>query len=349
MVWERTEVFDTAMPPSAALLQMIGGALLTQAIHHAAKLNLAEFLKNGPCDLAYLAEVTGLPQSPLRRLLRLLVGVHVFVEIEPDRYAQSELSYFLLDDVPGSMKNLALMFGDEWLWNAWGDFLYSLKMEKPSFDHVYGMTTWEYFREHNQEAGKAFDGVMTYFSDQINAQIASAYDFSPFRCLVEVAGGEGGFLAEILRHNPEMKGILLEHAQVLERACVRLTREGVLERCALVAGDFFTAVPAGADAYLIKHTIRGSSDKEALTILGNFRRAMNAGGKIFVVDTFSTDSMLVYERIEDLQLLMLANGKIRSEEEFRQLFLKAGFELTNVVATSASTNKILEGTPLRSL
>ncbi|HET8841731.1 MAG TPA: methyltransferase [Ktedonobacteraceae bacterium] len=332
--------------PSApqALLQMLGGAILTQAIHMAALLNLADLVKDAPKSLHELSEATGVPSRSLTRLLRPLVTVGIFTENEPGVYRQSELSSLLRSDIPYSMRDIALMYGDEWQWRPWEEFRYSLQTEKPAFEHLYGMSLWQYFHQQKPDSGRIFDAAMTNLTKQVNLAIASAYDFSQFRRIADIGGGEGSLLRTILRKHPSPEGVLFDQPSVLERAHALFAEEGLTRRCTFVPGTFLEAIPVEADAYVIKHILKGWRDDEAIGILCNCRQAMKPGSKLLVVEHLFSSTGMLFEKLVDLQLLLVTTGGERSEEEYRKLFQAAGFSMS-VVPTS-TPNAILEGTLL---
>lgn len=330
--------------PPQVLLQMLGGALLTQAIHAAAVLNLADLVQDSPKSLQELAQATGIPPRSLTRLLRALVCAGVFTEIEPGLFGQNKLSELLRSDIPNSMRDIALMYGDEWQWRPWEAFLYSLQTEKPAFDHLYGMSLWQYFQQHNPRSGQIFDAAMTNLAHQVNLSIACAYDFSAFRTLVDVGGGEGSLLRAILHKHPTLHGVLFDQAPVLERARGRFVAERLDERCTFVPGTFLENVSVEADAYLIKHILKGWNDAEAIEILRNCRKAMKPDGKLLVVEHLFAEQGMLFEKLVDLQLLLVATGGERTEEEYRKLFEAAGFTMS--VIRTTSPNAILEGTPV---
>ena len=336
----------TSAPESAPpqiLLRMLGGALLTQAIHMAALLNLADLVKDGPRSLQELVEATNIPPRSLSRLLRALVAAGVFTEIEPETFAQNELSSLLRSDIPDSLRDIALMYGDEWQWRTWEAFLYSLQTEKPAFDYLYKMPLWQYFQEHNPRSGQIFDAAMTNLAKQVNLSIASAYDFSVFNKLVDVGGGEGSLLRTILQKHPTLQGVLFDRPSVLEKARDRFVREGLDERCSFVPGTFLEAIPVEADAYLIKHILKGWRDSEAIAILRNCRKIMKPTGKLLVVEHLLSSQGMLFEKLVDLQLLLVGTGGERSEEEYRRLFEAAGFTMTTISTTTP--NVIFEGSP----
>lgn len=343
-MYQDTTAISESAPPRV-LMQMLAGALLTQAIHAAAVLKLAELVKDSSKSLQELAETTNIPPRSLARLLRALVTSGIFVEVTPEHFGQSELSHLLRPDVPDSMYDLALMYGDEWQWRSWETFLSSLETEKPGFEQLYGMSLWQYFQQHNQQSGKIFDGAMTNLALQVNSSIASAYDFSVFKTLVDIGGGEGSLLRAILHKHQGLKGILLDQPSVLEKAKKQFIQDGLAERCTFVPGTFLKGISVEADAYLIKHILKGWSDSEAIAILRNCREIMKPDRKLLVVEHLLSPQGMLFEKLVDLQLLLVSTGGERTEEEYRKLFEAAGFAMS--VIRTTTPNAIFEGTPLQ--
>jgi DNA-binding Lrp family transcriptional regulator len=335
----------STLSPADALLLMVVGDWFTQAIHVAARLNIAELVKDRPHSISELSQATGIPPRSLLRLLRALTAANIFEQVEPGVFAQSELSYYLREDVPNSVKGMALVHGDEWQWKSWAGFMHSLQNEEPGFDHVYNMSLWQYFRDHNPRSGQLFNQAMTSLSNQVNPYIASAYDFSRFETLVDVGGGEGSTLRTILHKYPQLRGVLFDQAETIEQAREHFVREKLDERCNLVAGNFLEAVPEGADAYLLKHILEGWKDEMAISILHNCRRAMKPQGKILIVEYIVTGEGALFEKLLDLQLMITTTSGCRTEEECRKLFDAAGFAMTAVVETGTPSH-IFEGTPI---
>jgi len=333
------------LSPPDALLMMVVGDWFTLAIHMAARLNIAELVKDGPRSLSELSKATDIPPRSLLRLLRALTSANIFEQVEPGVFAQSELSYYLLEDVPHSVKGMALVHGAEWQLRSWAGFMHSLQNEEPGFDHVFNMSLWQYFRDHNPPAGRLFDQAMKSLSNQVNPYIASAYDFSRFETLIDIGGGEGSTIRTILHKYPQLKGTLFDQAGTIAQARERFVQEGLEERCNLVVGNFLEAVPEGVDAYLLKHILEGWKDELAIAILRNCRRAMKPQSKILIVEYIVTEEEVLFERLLDLQLMITTTSGCRTEEECRKLFDAAGFAMTAVVKTGTASH-IFEGTPV---
>jgi ubiquinone/menaquinone biosynthesis C-methylase UbiE len=327
------------------LLDLLCGMMRTQAIHHAARLRIAELVKDGPKSIFELAEATETHAPSLSRLLRALASIDIFTEVAPECFAQTPLSSLLLPEVPGSMYPIALLHGDDWQWHIWEGFASSLQTGQPAFRKLFGTDMWQYFAQENPAAGQRFQDAMTGLSEQVNEAIAAAmYDFASLDIIVDVGGGEGTLLEKLLTVHPTIRqGILFDHPSVIARARTRLATSGFADRYMFKSGDFFKEVPPGADAYLMKQIIKDWNDEECIQILSNCRRAMKPGGRVLVVETvLLPGNGTSHEKFIDLQLMVLLPGQERYEAQFRRLFEAAGFRLTKIVPT-ASPYSILEG------
>jgi hypothetical protein len=333
------------MPPPFVLFRMITGFYVSRAIHVVAKLGIADLLADGARGHDDLAKATGSHAPSLNRVLRLLAGAGLFTEEADGRFALTPIGACLRSGVPGSMRAAALLFGGI-TQQAWGDLLYSVETGEPAFRRVFGMEPFAYMAEHPDEAAN-FDAAMADFTKHIARAVAAAYDFSSFRRIVDVGGGNGTLLAGILKANPTLSGVLFDLPEVAERASAPLRELGLADRCEIVGGDFFKAVPAGADAYLLKHVIHDWNDDRAGEILGSCRRAMGAAARLLIVEGVyparidqSDESRGAASN--DVNMLVCTGGRQRSEAEFRTLYAAAGFRLTRIVPTQTPV-KVIEG------
>lgn len=331
-----------AMPPQLAVLQMASGYWVSQSIYVAAKLGIADLLKDSPKSCDELATATGTNATSLYRVLRALASLEVFAETQPHHFTLTPLAACLQSDVPGSMRSFVIMLGEEH-YRAWGELMHGVQTGGSPFEHIYGMNNFEYYAQ-NPEAAKIFDESMTNFSALKSAAIAASYDFSSIHTLVDVAGGQGLLIASILKSNPTLKGILFDQPYVIERAKPFMDAEGVLERCQLAAGNFFESVPEGGDAYILKHIIHDWDDERAIAILKQCHQVMPANGKVLVAEqVIPPGNEPFMGKLLDLNMLvMTSGGRERTEAEYRVLFEKAGFQLTRIVPTQEDVS-IVEG------
>jgi len=325
----------TDMLPEAALMQMIAGKMLTQAIHVAARLGIADLIVEKPRGARELAQAVGAQEHALYRLLRALASVGVFAENNGGLFELTPMAELLRSDMPNSLRDLAIFFGEDWHWNSWGQAIYSVKTGKTAFEHVHGVGVFPYMAEH-PEAARVFDGAMTNLSSIATPAVVEAYDFSGVKKLVDVAGGHGKLLAGILKAYPQMSGVLFDAPQVIAGAGEQFIKEGVAGRVELMAGDFYETVPAGADCYIMKHIIHDWDDERCLKILNNIHRAMAVGGKLLIVEmVIPPGNEPHFGKLQDLEMLLLPGGLERTEAEFKSLVERARFRLTRIIPTES--------------
>ncbi len=343
----KSEVRATGVPPQAVLLDYLCGMMRTQAIHHATRLRIAELVKDGPKSISELAEATQTHRPSLTRLLRALVSIGIFTEMEPEYFAQTPLSALLEPGVPGSMYHVALLHGDYWQWHVWEGFAYTLQTGEQTFSQLFGMEMFQYFTQHSPESAKVFNDAMTGFSEQVNMPIATTnYDFASLDMLVDIGGGMGTQLTTLLKVHPTIrKGILFDRPPVIAQAQATIAASGLGERCELVGGNFFEGIPEGADAYFMKQIIKDWNDAQCIQLLSNCRKAMKLGGRVLVAEIVLLPGRETsLQKFIDLQLMILSPGQERTEAQYRQLFEAAGFTLARIVPTT-SPYSILEGVP----
>jgi hypothetical protein len=330
------------VPPPVQLMQMLFGFAASRAIGFAAELGIADLVKDEPKIAEELAQQTGMHPRSLYRLLRACASVGVFREDEAKHFNLTPLAEPLLSDTKGSLRAFAIMINTSWQFQTWAHLPYSIETGKPAFNEVHGMSSFDYFWSH-EKAGKTFNDAMTSNSAFSSAAVLDAYDFSGINTLVDVGGGYGLLLASILQKYPDLHGILFDMPAIIEQAKDLVNSYGVADRCERMGGDFFTAVEAKGDAYIMKHIIHDWDDEQCITILKNCRNSMTTGGKVLVVE------IIIHEGNEpsigkfiDLQMLLYLPGCERTEAEYRILFDKAGLELTRIVPTM-SPFCIIEG------
>jgi len=329
------------LPPQAVMMQMITGAWGSQLIYVAARLGVADLLKDGPKSASELAEATGTDAPTLYRVMRALASLGIFAEDENKRFTMTPLAT-PLQTGPGSLRAMALHLGERPSWHAWGELLYSVQTGKTAFPHVNGQEIFDYYGQH-PESLEPFNQAMTNFSETVIAALIKGYDFSAATKLIDVGGGHGSLLSAVLKVNPEMKGVLYDLAPAAEGAKARLAEEGVADRCEVVAGNFFESVPTGGDAYMMKHIIHDWDEERAVAILKNCHRAMADNGRLLLIEAvIAPGNEPSLGKLMDINMLILPGGRERTEAEYGELFAKAGFRLTRVTPTESPV-AVIEG------
>ena len=334
--------------PHAEMRSLIAAYWVSRMIYVAARLRIADLLKDGPLTTAALAEQAKVDASALYRMMRTLASYGVFKEGKGKRFSLTPLGTTLRSDVPASMHAFALFLVGRPVWDAWEQLEYSVQTGQLPFDKMFGIPFYKYL-EKNPENLKIFGEAMTSLSGTENPEIAAAYQKvhakAKIDTLVDVAGGFGSLLAMILKKNRKLKGVLFDMPPVIARAQVdrHVTADPVAARCTLTGGDMFESVPAGADAYLMKYILHNWDDEHCVTILSNCRAAMAPKGRVLVADpVIPRDSKPDWSKLLDIQMMVVVPGKERSKEEFSALFKRAGLKLTRIIPTSSPLS-LVEG------
>jgi hypothetical protein len=255
------------------------------------------------------------------------------------------MAELLRSDAATSLRGMAVYLCGEEHWRAWGHLGYSVRTGQSAFEHLFGMDPWAY-REQHPETNAAFNAFMTGLVTQLADAVAAAYDFSGSRTVVDVGGSHGALLVAILRAHPGLRGVLFDLVHVVEGAKERLGAAGLLERCEVVGGDMFAAVPAGGDVYILSRVIHDWDDERSVAILQNCRRAMAASGKLLLAEeVIPAGDAPAYSKLSDLNMLVSPGGQERTEAEYRALYEAAGFTLTRIIPTRSRVS-VIEGTPV---
>jgi ubiquinone/menaquinone biosynthesis C-methylase UbiE len=324
-----------------AVRRLIMGFRATQMIHVAARLGIADELADGPKDAPAIAASVGAQPRALYRLLRALASLGIFVETPDRRFELTPLAELLKRDMPGSLRNLATLYGEPWVWDAYGRTLHSVVTGLPAFEHVHGQAFFDYLHLHPQAAA-SFDAGMTAYSEQESAAILAATDFSRAGTLVDVGGGQGALLAAILKAYPQAHGILFDRASVLDRARDVMARAGVEQRCAMQPGSFFETMPEGGDVYLLKSILHNWDDARCVAILKNCGAVVPPGGSVLIIERVVPEGNAPSEaKLFDINMLVMLGALERTAAEYRTILAQAGFDLAEVLPTQAAVSIVV--------
>jgi hypothetical protein len=327
-----------ALPPPIVVLQMIGGYWVARMLYVVADFGIADLIDERPRPAQELADATGVHPRALYRVLRALAGVGVFVGDEAGNFHLMPVGATLRRNAPDSMRAMVLSeLGGEHF-DAWTNLAQSVKTGEIAFDHKYGEDVWEYYAKTPERAA-IFNESMTNVSENTNAAVVAAYNFSTINKFVDVAGGHGSLLAGILHANPNLHGVLFDQPHVVNGADAKLS--SLTDRCEIVGGNMFAEVPSGADAYLMKWIIHDWNDERSLVILQNIHRAMAENGKLLLVEmVVPPGNDLHFSKLIDVNMLVMTGGCERTEAEYAELLAQAGFQLTRIVPTDGPASVI---------
>ncbi|MCK5055927.1 MAG: methyltransferase [Candidatus Aminicenantes bacterium] len=342
---KQENLLDTNQPPSESVIPgIINNRIIPNLLYVAAKIGIADLLGNGPKSIDELAEaVKAYPQS-LYRVLRTLASYGIFAENTDGQFELTPSAVPLQSDMPGSLRTWVILTGEDWFHRPFGELLYCVKTGKQAFNHVHGMSLFEYLKQ-DSEAAEIFNEVMTKFTEPMAASVAKSYDFSGISDIVDIGGGKGTLISAIMNINTGMHGILYDLPYVINEAKVLIEREGLSDRCKLVAGDMFESVPEGK-VFILKRVLHDWDDTQCISILKNCRRSISDSGKLLVVEGVVPDGNAPSPlKSDDIRMMVVAGGLERTKAEFARIFNAAGFNLTEILPTK-STLSIIEAEPI---
>jgi SAM-dependent methyltransferase len=327
------EVLDRD-PPLDALADMIGGHRLTAVVYVAARLDLAELLADEPKRSRDLAARTGTHAPSLRRLLRAMVTMGLCTVSGTGEYALTAIGRALDGRAERSLKPWALFEG-ELLRRGWDGMLDTIRTGKTGGELEGENAERRFDTLAERGLGERFNEAMVALTRLVAPAVLAAYDFSDIAHLMDLGGGHGELLAAILGAHPTMRGTVVDLAHCADGARKRLAEAGAGDRFAFVGGNFFEAVPPGADAIIMKSIIHDWDDEKSVRILRNCRRALGAKGRLLLVERIMPEPLAADRAhraiaLSDLNMLRGPGGLERTELEFRELLAQGGFRITRI-------------------
>jgi hypothetical protein len=327
--------------PTEEMNELIFGAWMAQAITAVADLGVADALAGGPLPIDELATRVGANPDALRRLLRVLISRGIFAQRNDGRYELTPMADVLRSEAPVSMAAMARFIGSPQHREHWSLLTEAIKTGASVVSTLRGMSYFDYMGDE-PEFGRMFNDAMTSLSGLSIGPVVAAYDFTQYRTIVDVAGGHGRLLAAILASAPDAQGVLFDLPDVIAGATPLLREKHVAERVRLAEGSFFDGIPAGGDAYVLKHIIHDWDDDASVQILRNVRTAATPGTSVLLVETVvPEDDSRSNAKLLDMEMLLVNDGRERTAGEYRRLFDEAGFQMVGVVDT-ASPYSIIE-------
>jgi orsellinic acid C2-O-methyltransferase len=332
---------DQEVLAAGSMLRLMGGLHISRAIYAAAELGIADLLAGGPKTAAELAEITGTHEPSLYRVLRLLARVGVLTE--DAGFGLTLLGERLRTGVPASLRWWAGV-ADAAGFEAWEKIVETLRTGRPGAEIAFGVRGMEYVSRDPARVAR-FQAAMSERTAGYAPSVAAGYDFSGVRVIADIGGGQGTLLATILAAHGHLRGVLLDRPEVVAAAPAVLREAGVADRCEIVTGDFFEAVPAGADCYLMANVLHDWEDPLAVTILAHCRRVMPAGGRVLIAERLIADDpeLALPVLLSDMNMLVVTGGRERTNAEYADLLAQAGLRLAAITPV-AWPYGVIEGT-----
>jgi len=317
-----------APPAHVRIFELLSGVFAAGAVTCLARLGVPDLVEKGPKSAEELASLIGAQPDALYRLMRATASVGVLSEGADGKFSETPMSAVLRSNGTPSLRGFAIMTGTEWHARGWAHLEYCVRTGCQAPENIFGAPMFQ-FLEQNPEQGKIFNQAMSDLSAIDSPAVADAYNFGEIRSIVDVGGGEGGLLRDILAATPELRGILFDLPQVVAGAPAILSGD-VAARCQIVGGSFFDFVPEGGNAYLMKGVIHDWPDDDAVKILQNIRRVIPPGGTLLLVESL-VDSKARPAGLADM-LMLAIGGRERTEADFRSLLASTRFSLTRIIA-----------------
>jgi O-methyltransferase domain/Dimerisation domain len=337
---------DRPQTPGEHLRGLIDGFWAVPVISAAAQLQIPELLAAGPKDCRTLAREAGAHAPSLHRLLRALETLGLCTVAEGDAYALTGAGHLLRADSPESLRGRALHTADM-LWKQLGDLYDQVKTGGRTKAFPTGSEGFEALKNDPARLHK-FQTNMAEGSRRAAQAAMQVYDFTPFARLLDLGGGYGGVLAELLRAYPHHRGAVCDLAYLERGALDYLSSTGVGKQSSFVRGDFFASVPGGYDLFLMKYILHDWDDENVLRILRNVRSAAGNHSRLIAIEQIVPEALTPSVTDQDViradLVMMSVGGKERTAAEYRTLFADSGWNLSCIVPTGTAFS-LIEGKP----
>lgn len=301
----------------------------SRCLHVIAELGIADQLGDEAQTAQTLARAKGLNPQALHRVLRSLSNHGIFVH-DGERFAHNAASRMLRTDATGSMRSLARMMGLKMHWDAYRELDVAVRTGQPAISAVVEGGLFGYLGAHPED-GRVFDEAMAGKTFSQIQPIVDAYDFTAFGTIGDIGGSLGHLLNGVLEHAPQAKGVLFDLPQVVDRA-----RRNPNPRVNYVGGDFFKDPIPQCDAYMLMTVLHDWSDEESIAILKNIKASAPPTAKVLILEgVVQPDAHKNFLLDLDIEMLVMATGRERTEKEWKAVISGAGMRFTRVIPTGA--------------
>ncbi len=340
-------------PAAVRLVEITLWFWIGQAVGAFARLGVADALAGQYRTADDLAARTGSDPGGLRRLLSSLTGVGVVREVSPGVFALGELGEHLRTDHPQSLRDLAVLQSEPWMWRVFEQLQHAVSTGDAPIKDVLGTDYYWTWLNGRPEARRVFDAGMVSVAKALQIPTALAYDYQDVRRIVDIGGGLGQVLTAILTANPHVRGTLFDQPATVADAQQALAHAGLTDRCSVAGGDMFQAVPGDGDTYLLSFVLMDWDDEHAVRLLRNVAAVLPAHGRILVLDcladhpsdTGPSGHPFHMGRTVDLFQMCMGSARVRSRAEFEGLYARAGVRLHALHLPQAPVS-MMEVTPV---
>ena len=309
--------------PDERLGELLGGFVGTQLLYVVTELGVADELAEGPCTIDVLAERVGAVPQVLYRFLRALATYGVFEEDAARTFRNTAASELLRREDGSGWRDYAIVYGS--VYRAFAEALPAARTGENMFARVHGLDWWTWL-DRNPDFGATFNRAMQAGA-QGRIELISGLAWQDGETVVDVGGGNGTLVIELLQRHPQLSGVVFDLPDVAEAAAARVAGAGLSERCRVVRGSFFEAVPTGGEVYVLAKVLHDWDNDAAVRILRKVREAAPEHARLLIIDSVVPAGNSPHpSKMIDLVMLTLVDGRERDEGEWQQLLEAGGFQ-----------------------
>lgn len=317
--------------PIQRINELYWGFVISRAIHVAAKLGIADHVDQQGVHVKTVAEKLSINEDRLYRLMRLLASYEIFQETDKFVFTTTAFSDAISTEGDFSVRNAAHMVTKS-MWEAYGHLEHSVRTGEDSYTDLFGKGVFEHLDDETEENDQ-FARAMHNYAELENPVIAECCPVGHLHSVVDVGGGQGGFLKEVLAQHTQLNGTLFDQPLIIEQATHIEENSELNLRFDKSGGSFFEKVPAGADAYFLKRILHDWSDEDCCKILETVKAAMMPESKLYVIDAIVPEGNVPHFSKDIEAFLMTWGGQERDLAEFDKLCKKTGLKITSVIET----------------
>ncbi|MGV7223960.1 MAG: methyltransferase [Nitrospinales bacterium] len=314
--------------PEDQMRQWITSKWITKPIYIISELGIADLLCDGPISVETLAKKTGTHAPTLFRILRALSSVGIFIETENRVFGLTPLAQCLLSN---ALRPIARMFLSEWHDKAWNGLSHTVRTGEPGFDYTFGKSSFEWFEENPFERSVLDQAQASKAVGFANVVIEN-YDFSNFKSICDIGGGQGAFLLQLLADYPDIMGYVADLPGAVVSAEREIAKANLSDRCKAIPYDFHKEAPPICDAYFMVNVLHDWDDEISIRILKNIADAMDTNSRLWIIEyIIEPGPGFSVAKLLDLEVLVMGGGRERTIEEYKDLLGTAGLELLRTI------------------
>lgn len=310
--------------------KILFGYYETQCLYVITKLKIADYLQSCPKPITELANLAGVNEGKLYRIMRFMAAKGLFDELPNQKFQLNTESEALISTSENNINNFIRLHA-EYFYNSATELTNSIISNNTAFDLKFGENASNHFK-NDKKAGEIYNLAMKENSELYGKLIAKTFDFSPYKTIIDVGGGIGSILVNILLQNKNMSGINFDIPALQEMATAYFKEKEVESRCKYVGGDFLKSIPHGGDLYIMKAILHGKNDAMAIEVLNKCKEVLPNNGKLLIIERIICRAAKNYIEacMNDINMLNVTSGHVRTYAEFERLFLSAGYLIQQI-------------------